>query len=143
MGIDVTFVGQLVEGIEDTAAASSLIVLAVAHLSRDGVGSLEADAPDVIGEAVGIGLHLVDALLAISLVDLSSVGGADSIALKEDHHVLDVELLHPRVVDLLDTLGTDAVYLAEPLAVLLDDFESVHAELGDDEFRELWTDTLD
>ena len=54
-----------------------------------------------------------------------------------------VELLHPRVVNLLDALGANAVHLAEPLTVLLDDVESVHAELGDDELGELWTDTLD
>lgn len=52
-------------------------------------------------------------------------------------------LLHPRVVDLLDALGTDAVHLAEPLAVFFDDVESVHAELGYDELGELWADTLD
>ncbi len=143
MGIDMAFIGELVEGVEDSAATSPLIVLAVAHLRCDGVGSLEADAPDVIGKAVGILLHLVDALLAVSLIDLSCEGGADTVALEKDHHVLDVELLHPRVVNLLDALGANAVHLAEPLAVFLDDVEGVHAELGDNELGELWTDTLD
>ena len=46
-------------------------------------------------------------------------------------------------MNLLDALGANAVHLAEPLTVLLDDVESVHAELGDDELGELWTDTLD
>ena len=143
MGIDVSLVGQLVEGVENTATAPSLVVLAIAHLSCDSVGGLEADAPDVIGKAVGIGLHLVDALLAVGLVDLGGVGGADTVALEKDHHIFDVELFHPRVVDLLDALGTDAVHLAEPLTVFLDDVESIHAELGNDELGELWTDALD
>ena len=97
MSIDMAFVGQLVEGVENTAATSSLVVFAVAHLRGDGVGGLEADAPNIIGKAVGILLHLVDAFFAIGFVDLRSIGGADSIALKEHHHVFDVELLHPRV----------------------------------------------
>ena len=46
-------------------------------------------------------------------------------------------------MNLLDALGTNAVHLAQPLAVLLDDVECVHAELGYDELGELWTDTLD
>ena len=95
VGIDVTLVGKLVEGIEDTAAATPHVVLAVSHLLCDGVGGLEADAPDVVGKAVGVGLHLVDALLAVGLIYLGGIGGTDTIALEEDHHVLDVELLHP------------------------------------------------
>lgn len=114
------------ESIENTAAAPPLVVLAVAHLSGNGVGNLETDAPDIIGGAIGILLHLVDTLLAVGLVDLRGVGGTDTIALKEHHHVLDVELFHPRVVDLLNALGTDAVHLAEPLAVILDDVEDIN-----------------
>ena len=143
MGINMAFVGKLVEGVEDSASAPPLVILTVTHLSGDGVGGLEADAPDVVGKAIGIGLHLVDALLAVGLVNLCGVGGTDSIALEKDHHVLDVELLHPRVVDLLDALGSDAVHLAKPLAVMLDDVEGIHAELGYDELGVLWTDTLD
>ena len=46
-------------------------------------------------------------------------------------------------MNLLDALGANAVHLAEPLTVLLDDVEGVHAELGDDELGELRADTLD
>jgi hypothetical protein len=95
VGIDVALVGKLVEGVEDTAAATALVVLAIAHLLCDGVGGLEADAPDVVGKTVGVGLHLVDALLAVGLVYLGGIGGTDTVSLEEDHHVLDVELLHP------------------------------------------------
>ena len=46
-------------------------------------------------------------------------------------------------MNLLDALGTNAVHLAEPLTVLLDDVEGVHAELGDDELGELRADAFD
>lgn len=91
VSIDMAFVGELVEGIENTTAAASFVILAVAHLRGDGVGGLEANAPNVIGKAIGIGLYLVDTLLAVGLVDLRGIGGTDTIALKKDHHVLDVE----------------------------------------------------
>jgi len=133
VSIDMAFVGELVEGIENTTAAASFVILAVAHLLCDGVGGLEANAPNVIGKAIGIGFHLVDTLLAVGLVNLGGIGGTDTIALKKDHHVLDVELLHPRVVDLLDALRSYTVHLAKPLAVVLDDVESIHAEFGDNE----------
>lgn len=46
-------------------------------------------------------------------------------------------------MDLPDAFGTDAVDFGQPLAVVLDDVEGVHAELGDDEFRKLRSDPLD
>jgi hypothetical protein len=46
-------------------------------------------------------------------------------------------------VDLLDAFGTDAVDFGQPLAVVLDDVEGVHAELGNDEFGKLRSDPLD
>jgi len=75
----VTLVGKLVEGIEDAASATPLIILTISHLLCDGVGSLEADAPDVVGKAVGVGLYLINALLAVGLVNLGGIGGADTL----------------------------------------------------------------
>ena len=46
-------------------------------------------------------------------------------------------------MDLLDAFGTDAVDFGQPLAVVLDDVEGVHAELGDNELGELRPDALD
>ena len=46
-------------------------------------------------------------------------------------------------MDLPDAFGADAVNLSQPLAVVLDDVKGVHAELGDDEFGEFWSDALD
>ena len=46
-------------------------------------------------------------------------------------------------MDLLDAFGTDAVNLGQPLTVVFDDVEGVHAELGDNEFGKLWSYAFD
>ena len=50
----------------DIRRADGMIIAVLVHLFHcDGVRGLEADAPDVIGEAIGILLHDLDALGAV------------------------------------------------------------------------------
>ena len=76
-------VGELSQGVDDAAAYPARVFLAVAKLLGDAVGRLEADAPDVIGQAVGIFLDLVNAFLAVGLVDFGGEGCADAVSLQD------------------------------------------------------------
>ena len=49
------------------------------------VGRLEADAPDVGGQAIGVVPHELDGLVAVGLVDADGPRRADAVRLQEDH----------------------------------------------------------
>lgn len=86
--IDVAFLREFAKGVEDSALASVRVVVGVAQVLCDGVGSLEADAPDVIGQAIGIVTDFFNALLAVFFKDLGSESGTDAMPLEKYHDVL-------------------------------------------------------
>ena len=138
-GEAVPLVSYLAEGVEDTAAAPAGIVLTVAHPGGYAVCGLETDTPDVIGKAVGVLLHLVNALLAVLAVDLCREGGAHPVTLKEEHHVLYVLLPLPALAYLGYPLGANSVDFVQTLDIRLDDIDGVGAEAVNDESCELWS----
>ena len=91
--------------------------------TRDGCIDEVALEHDIVGEVDGNDNDGI--FTALALMDGRGVSGCSHVALKKGHNALDVELLHPRVVDLLDTLGGDYIYLSQPLAVVLDDVEDI------------------
>ena len=131
-GIDVSLVRELAERVKDPAPAPAGIVLPVAHLAGDAVGGLEADAPDVVGEAVRILPNLVDTLRAVLSVDLGGIGRAYAVALEKQHHVLDLLLPLPALADLLHALAADLRHLVEPFDVGFDHFDRRRTESLDD-----------
>ena len=136
-------VGQLAEGVEDSAADPAGVILAVPHLRGYSVGGLEAYAPDVIGETVRVLLNLADALLAVFTVYLRCECGTHPVSLKEEHHVLDVLLLLPALAYLGNPLRTYPVDLVQTFYVRLDDIDGPGTEAVNDEPCELGTYTLD
>ena len=123
-----SFVCQFAESIVDAALAASEIVLLVSHLGGDSVCRLESYAPDVVGQSVWIGFDCIYALFAVLFVYLRSKGSAYSIALQEEHHILDILLLLPTVTDFLYSLLADARNFVELLNVSLDDIDSLQSE---------------
>lgn len=79
--IDVPLIRQSAEGIEYSTSAAVRVILLIAEFFSDRVCGLEADSPDVIGKTVRVVLDFPDAFLAILLVNLGGIGGADSMAL--------------------------------------------------------------
>ena len=137
------FVRELSQRIEDAAPAAPRILLTVSHLRGDAVGGLEADAPDVVGKAVGILPHLVDALLAVLPVDFGRIGRTHAVALQKEHDVLDVLLLLPALADLRHTFPPDAGDFVESFDVRLDDVDGLRSEPPDDGPGEPRADALD
>ncbi|MNS81482.1 hypothetical protein D3C72_1151960 [compost metagenome] len=94
------------------------------------VGGLEADAPDVLGQAVGVVADHLDGVVAVGLEDLDREGRRDAVGLQEEHHFLDALLILPGLGDHPDALGPDTGHLGQPLGVGLDHLKDGHAEVG-------------
>ena len=107
------------------------------------VGGLEADAPDVGGQAIGIFLHQLDGLVAVGLVDADGPGGADAVRLQEHHDAADGFLLLPAFADALDAARADALDLLQKRRAFVDDVEGAFAEDLDDLAGEVRADALD
>ena len=121
--------GRLQQDMVQTGAGTDDRVVRDADLLRDLVGGLEADAVDVLGQAVWVGLDLLDRALAVGLVDAHRPAGADAVAVEEHHDLADDLLLGPGFLDALAALGADAVHVLQPGGLLLDDVENLLAEL--------------
>src|SRR5207248_325647 len=102
-----------------------------AELAGQLVGGGEADAPDVVGEAVGVGADDVERLVAVGLVDADGAGRAQAVRLKEDEDVAHRFLLLPALADLLDAAGPDAADVLQERRALIDDVERLGAEDAD------------
>src|SRR5262249_6913066 len=107
------------------------------------VGALEADAPDVGGQAIRVGPHQVDGLVAVCLVDADGPGGADAVRLEEDHNGPHRLLLLPALADALDAARADALDLLEERRAVVDDLQGALAEDLDDLAGEVRADALD
>ncbi|EJX01268.1 hypothetical protein EVA_10627 [gut metagenome] len=138
-----SFIGQLIQCIDDTALATAKVILFIPHLGGNAVRSLETDAPDVVSQTIRIPLDLFNTFLAVFTVDFGSIGSTHSIALQEEHHILDVLLFLPTLTNLLHALLTDTRYVIEFFNIGLYHINGIQAELLDDELGELRTDALD
>ena len=132
----------MAERIDDTAFATAKVVLLISHLGGYAVSSLEADTPNVISQFIGIGFDSLNAFFPILSVDFSCVCCTDSIALKKEHHVLDVLLLLPTLGNLLYSFLADAGHFVESLNIGLDYVNGFQSETADDKLSELRTDAF-
>ena len=66
---------------------------------RDLIGTLEADAPDVAGEAVGVLRDDLHGIGTVGLEDPHGARGADAMAVQEQHDLADHLLLGPAGAD--------------------------------------------
>ena len=94
-GIAVPLLREAVQRIEQAAPQPDIFFLLKAQLFGDGVGGLKADAPDIVGQPIGIFLHDLEAVGAVGLEDSGGVGGGNVVALQEKHDVFDFLLLFP------------------------------------------------
>ena len=101
------------------------------HRLRDGVGGPEADPPHLGGQPVRLMPNDGDGPVAVLLVDPHRQRGGHPDALQEDHHLLDGLLLLPRLPDHRGAFGPQARDLDQPLWLLLDHPQGVHAEVPD------------
>ena len=124
----VALVHRLRQRVRDPGAQSDHRRLFDAELHCDRVGGLEPDAANIAGEPIGVLGHYLDGVGAVGLEDANRPGGADPVAVQEDHDLPDDLLLGPGVRDPLGPDGADARHLAQPIGLGLDDVEDLVSE---------------
>jgi len=98
------------------------------ELHRDRVSALEANPSDVPGKPIGVLGHDLHGVRAIGLEDANRPGGADSVAVQEDHDLPDDLLLGPGVRDPPGSDRADARHLPKPIGLGLDNVEDLLPE---------------
>ncbi len=98
----------------------------------DLVGRLEADAPDLARQPVGLLAHHPPAVIPEALVDAHGEGRGHAVALERRHHLADVALLLPGSGDAARAHRADARHLGQPLGRGVDHLEGRLAEGVDD-----------
>ena len=83
---------------------------------------------DVPGKPIGVLGHDLHGVRAVGLEDANRPGGADPIAVKEDHDLPDDLLLGPGVRDAFGSNRADARHLSKPIRLGLDDVEDFLTE---------------
>src|SRR5262249_28685584 len=141
--VAVPLVARLREGELEAGLRALGAVVGDAQTLRDLVSRLEADAPDLSGEAVRLVLDDSDRGVAVGLVDTHGQAGGNANPREKNHHLFDGLLLRPGPCDHLCAFGTEAGHLTQALGFLLDDAQRVHVEVGDDALGHLGADALD
>ena len=127
-GEDVALVGPLQQQVLQGGLGPVGRVLVYPHLPGDPVGGDETDPPHVLGQPVGVFLDHLHRILAVGSVDAGGVGGADPVALQEQHHAPYVLLLHPGPFDALHPAGPDPRRLGQSFRLLVDHSQGLVAE---------------
>ena len=141
--VDVPLLGHAVQRVGDAGLDPPRIVMGQPERSRDLVGGLEADAVDVLHEAVRLVAHDRQGIVAIFLVDFDRQRRGNAVRLEEDHDIFDRFLLLPRLLDATDALRPNADDVAQPLRVVVDNVQRRLAELVHDALGHLLADAAD
>ncbi|CAO4155318.1 hypothetical protein DHODJN_22085 [Methylorubrum extorquens] len=98
------------------------------ELHGDRVSRLEADAANVLSEAVRVLGHDLDRVVTVGLVDAHRTGCADAMSVQEEHDLPHRLLLSPAAYDPLGALWADAADLHQAVGLGLDDLEGALSE---------------
>ena len=122
------FISGLGQRQRDASAHPDHRGLLDAELDRDRISCLKADPADVLGQPIGVLGHHLNGVATIGLVDPHRPCRADAMAMQEDHNLADNILLSPGVGDPAGSDRADALDLAQPIPLDLDDVEDPLAE---------------
>ena len=140
---DVAFLAEALQEEADGGAGAVRRLRIDAETPAEVVGRLEADAPDVGGQAIRVAAHHVDGLIAIGLVDADGAGRADAVRLKKDHDGADGFVLLPAFADALNAARADALDFLEERRTFVDDGKGALAENFDDFVGQMRADAFD
>src|SRR6516162_1731457 len=127
-----TLVHCLGERIRDPGANPDHGGLLDPELHGDRVRGLKADAANVPSQAVWVIGHDLNGIGAVGLEDAHGPGGADPMAVQEDHDFAHGLLFGPGGEKAGRTKGADAIDLTQPIRTGLDDVENLFAECADE-----------
>ncbi len=116
-----TVIHRFRQSIGDASADADHRRLLDAEPEGDRVGGLEADAADIARQAIRVVGHDLDGIGAVGFVDPHRTGRADAVAVQEHHDLAPDLLLGPGRGDTPGADGPDAIDLAHPVRLGLDD----------------------
>ena len=140
---NVPLAGQILKRVLDGGPGPIGTIAVDPHLGRQFVGGLEADAPDVVGQPVGVLLDLGDGFLAVGPVDSHSPTETDAMLGQKEHDFADFLLFLPALADPLDPLLADPLDVEKKIRGRLEDFEGPFLVEGDDPGPQLRPDAAD
>src|SRR5262249_43686994 len=140
---DVPLAAALLEHKADRRPGPQRRVALDPEAQGEAVRGLETDAPDVGGQAVRVGPHQFNGLVAVGLVDADGAGCADAVFLQKQHDAAHRLLLLPAFADALQAARADALHLLEKGRALVDDRQGTFAKDFDDLAGEVRADALD
>ena len=139
----VAVAGGLFEGVHQPRFETLRRVLGDAQRAGDLVGAPETDAAHVVGQPVGVFAQHGNRAVAVAFVDADGLPDPDAVALKKEHDGLNRLLGFPGLPDLGGPFPADALDVAEPMRLFVDDTECLDTEGIDQPFGESGSDTVD
>ena len=138
-----SFLGHLIQHVQDARLRPHGCVLLKTHLSRDGVGSLEADPGDVHGQTIGVLRNHRHGSLPILPVDLGGMGESHTVFLEKHHDASYLLLPGPRLLDHLQPFGADPFHACKILNAVVDHIQCLLPKGPDDAGRHHGSNPLD
>src|SRR5258708_31995885 len=102
--------------------------LSMPSLMADGIGGLEADAPDVTRESIRVLGHDLDGLGAVGLEYPHCPRCTDAVSMQEEHDLPYGLLLGPGGSNSAGAHGADAIARAQPVGLGLDHVKDLLSE---------------
>jgi hypothetical protein len=121
-------VHRLGQGVGYSGAQSNHGGLFDAKPHRDRVGALKTNPSNIPGKPIGVLSHDLHGVRAVGLEDANRPGGADPVAVKEDHNLPDDLLLGPSIRDPFGSNRANARHLPKAIGFGLDDVEDLIPE---------------
>ena len=140
---DMALAGKFLKRVSDGGPCPIGAVAVDPQLGGQFVGGLEADAPDVVGQLVGVLLDLGDGLLAVGAVDSHGPARTDAMLGQEEHDLADFLLLLPALADPLDPFLADPLDVQQEVGGRLEDFQRPFLVDADDLGGQLRPDAAD
>ena len=141
--IGVPFFAGLLQQVAQTGLGALDLVYGQIGMAHNSVGNMKPDPGNIPGQPVGIVAQNFEGFTSIGLVNLCAVNGFDIKVLQECHQSSHRMVLAPGLLDKTRLSHTDARHFDQPVGGLLDDFQSLGREMGNQPFRGLETDSFD
>ncbi len=135
--------GSRLQHMQHAGANALWRVVCHAEVGGDVVRRFEADAADVLRQAIRVLLQHCLGVITIGLVDAQGARGTDAMLVQKEHDAVDGLLLHPGLANLEAALLAHAFHILELFRLVFDDVEDLGAELLNDALRVGRADAID